>query len=115
MIITSNKQIEETASYVAGSNSSLFIFISSSLSIYLFYLFPLLSIDSLIDSFNVQLGGLWEPYCYGQTLEEKMLRWSEYTYQLYQRLYFSTEASISGIQQLSVYNFSEEFEVSLFL
>jgi hypothetical protein len=72
LVITSDKQIEETTSYVAG--------------------------------------GLWEPYASGETSIDRMTYWSQLTYQYYNNLYRSPAASAAGIQQISVYFYTEEFE-----
>jgi hypothetical protein len=41
-----------------------------------------------------------------------MKEWSSLTYQYYNRLYRSSAASAAGIQQLSVFYYSEELEVT---
>jgi hypothetical protein len=71
-VISSDKQIEETTSHIAG--------------------------------------GLWEPYASGETSTERMSYWSQFTYQYYNNLYRSPAASTAGIQQISVYYYSEELE-----
>ena len=69
-MITSDKQIEETTSHIAG--------------------------------------GLWEPYASGETSIERMIYWSQLSYQYYNHLYHSSAASSAGIQQISVFYYSKE-------
>lgn len=66
-----------------------------------------------IQLISMYLGGLWEPYASGDTSIERMNYWSKLTYQYYNRLYRSQHASSAGIQQIPVYNYTEEDEVSI--
>ena len=90
IVITTDRQLEETTSYVAGDRLGLFI---------------------TINQLSCYVGGLWEPYYAGETSEELMKKWSKDTYEYYSRLYCSSEASHAGILQIPVYNLSHEEEV----
>ena len=60
---------------------------------------------------SIVAGGIWEPHLAGDTPEDDINRWSEFTYKYYSSLYMSEDASVAGIERINCLNNFDHLEV----